>query len=138
MMIFVLIAATYTPICLIPLRGPWGWSLFSTIWGLALVGMILKIFWLQAPRWFSTSVYVLMGWVAIVGVIPLVKALNVDGFLWIVAGGLFYTVGAIVYALKRPDPWPHVVGFHEIFHIFVMLGSVSHYWVMYHYVAPFA
>lgn len=138
MMIFILIAATYTPICLIPLRGAWGWSLFGSIWGLAIVGIVLKIFWLQAPRWFSTSVYILMGWVAIVGILPLVKALHIDGFLWILAGGLFYTGGAVIYAVKKPDPWPRVFGFHEIFHIFVMLGSLSHYWVMYHYVAPFA
>ena len=137
MMIFILIAATYTPICLIPLRGPWGWSLFGSIWGLATLGIVLKIFWLQAPRWFSTSVYIVMGWVVVVGAWPLVKALHLDGFLWILAGGLFYTCGAIIYALKKPNPWPRVFGFHEIFHVFVMLGSLSHYWVMYRYVVPF-
>jgi hemolysin III len=136
-MIFILIAATYTPICLIPLRGPWGWSLFGSIWGLAMLGIFLKVFWLQAPRWFSTSVYILMGWVAIVGILPLVRALHIDGFLWILAGGLFYTSGAIIYAVRKPDPWPRFFGFHEVFHVFVMLGSLSHFWVMYRYVAPF-
>jgi hemolysin III len=137
MMIFVLIAATYTPICLIPLRGGWGWSLFGSVWALATLGIFMKIFWLSAPRWFSTMVYILMGWIAIVGVWPLIRALNVGGFLWILAGGLFYTTGAIIYALKRPDPWPRIFGFHEIFHIFVMLGSFSHFWVMYRYVTQF-
>jgi hemolysin III len=137
MMIFILIAATYTPICLISLKGVWGWSIFGSVWGLAVLGIFLKIFWLQAPRWFSTTVYVLMGWVAIVGVWPLIKALSLEGFLWILIGGLFYTFGAVIYALKKPNPWPRYFGFHEIFHIFVMLGSLSHFWVMYGYVAKF-
>ncbi|MBN2516696.1 MAG: hemolysin III family protein [Deltaproteobacteria bacterium] len=137
MMIFILIAATYTPICLISLKGVWGWSIFGSIWGLAFFGIFLKIFWLQAPRWFSTTVYVLMGWVAIVGVLPLIKALSLEGFLWVLIGGLFYTFGAVIYALKKPNPWPRYFGFHEIFHIFVMLGSLSHFWVMYAYVSKF-
>ena len=137
MMIFVLIAATYTPICLIPMRGPWGWSLFGSIWGLATLGIFLKFFWLQAPRWFSTMIYILMGWLIVVGIWPLIQALKLGGFMWVLIGGLFYTVGAIIYALRKPDPWPNIFGFHEIFHIFVMLGSFSHFWVMYRYVARF-
>jgi len=137
MMIFILIAATYTPICLIPMRGPWGWSLFGSIWGLATLGIFLKFFWLQAPRWFSTMIYILMGWLVVVGIWPLIQALKLGGFMWVLIGGLFYTVGAIIYALKKPDPWPNIFGFHEIFHIFVMLGSFSHFWVMYRYVARF-
>lgn len=138
MMIFILIAATYTPICLIPLRGVWGWSLFGSIWGMAILGIFLKVFWLKAPRWFSTGVYVVMGWLAIVGIWPLIRALKLGGFLWVLVGGLFYTVGAVIYALKKPDPWPHVFGFHEIFHVFVILGSFSHFWVMYRYVTKFS
>ena len=134
MMIFILIAATYTPICLIPMRGPWGWSLFGSVWGLATLGILLKFFWLQAPRWFSTMIYILMGWLVVVGIWPLIQALKLGGFMWVLIGGLFYTVGAIIYALKKPDPWPNIFGFHEIFHIFVMLGSFSHFWVMYRYV----
>ncbi len=136
-MIFVLIAATYTPVCLIPLRGAWGWSLFGSIWGLATLGIFMKFFWFQAPRWFSTMIYILMGWMVIVGIWPLIKAIHTGGFLWILIGGLFYTLGAIIYALKKPDPWPNIFGFHEIFHIFVMLGSFSHFWVMYRYVTKF-
>lgn len=137
MMIFILIAATYTPICLIPLRGPWGWSLFGGVWVLAVLGIVLKIFWLQSPRWFSTAVYMLMGWLAVAGVWPLINALKLGGFIWILAGGLFYTVGGVIYAIKRPDPWPNFFGFHEIFHVFVILGSASHFWVMYGYIAKY-
>jgi hemolysin III len=135
MMIFILIAATYTPVCLIPLRGPWGWSLFGSVWTLAILGIFLKLFWIQAPRWLSTTVYIVMGWLAVAGAWPLVKALHVGGFLWVLIGGLFYTIGAVIYVIKRPDPWPNIFGFHEIFHIFVILGSVSHFWVMYGYIA---
>jgi hemolysin III len=137
-MIFILIAATYTPVCLIPLRGQWGWSLFGSVWALAILGIFLKVFWLQAPRWFSTTIYIIMGWLAIAGVWPLIKALHVGGLFWVLMGGLFYTIGAVIYTIKLPNPWPNFFGFHEIFHIFVMLGSVSHFWVMYKYVAKFA
>jgi hemolysin III len=133
-MIFFLIAGTYTPICLIPLRGPWGWSLFGVVWGLAVAGLVLKLFWMQAPRWLSTGTYVLMGWLVLVGVYPLVRAMQPGALAWLLAGGLFYTAGGVIYALKRPDPWPARFGFHEIFHILVMLGTFSHFWVMYRYV----
>ena len=78
-----------------------------------------------------------MGWLAIAGVWPLIKALHLGGFIWVLMGGLFYTIGAVIYAVKLPNPWPNFFGFHEIFHIFVILGSVSHFWVMYEYVAKF-
>ncbi len=134
-MIFIMIAATYTPICLIPLRNSIGWELFSSVWGIAAVGLFLKIVWLQAQRWISVSVYILMGWLVVIGIFPLIEALNIQTLLWLLAGGLFYTFGAIIYAIKRPDPWPNRFGFHEIFHIFVMLGTMSHYIVMYSYIS---
>jgi len=137
-MIFFMIAGTYTPICLIPIRGAWGWSLFGTVWGLALTGLVLKLFWMNAPRWLSTANYLLMGWLVLVGVYPLVQALSTGALIWLLAGGLFYTAGGVIYALKRPDPWPSCFGFHEIFHILVMLGTFSHFWVMYRYVTSFA
>jgi hemolysin III len=137
MMIFLLIAASYTPVCLILLKGGWGWSLFGCIWGFAVLGILLKVFWLQAPRWLYTVVYIVMGWLAIVALWPLAKVLSLGGFLWLFAGGLFYTFGAVIYATKKPNPWPKVIGFHEIFHVFVMLGSFSHFWLMYRYIAPF-
>lgn len=133
-MIFVLIAATYTPVCLIPLRGPWGWSLFGSIWTLACVGMLIKLFWFQVPRWFSTVIYVGMGWLAIVAVYPLYESLQAGALLWLLAGGLFYTAGALIYAVRKPDFRPDVFGYHELFHVFVILGSVSHFWVMYEYI----
>jgi len=136
-MIFILIAATYTPICLIPLRGAWGWSLFGSIWGLATLGIFLKIFWLNAPRWFYTMVYILMGWLAIVGIWPIIHVLQPGGIVWLLIGGIFYTMGGLIYAVKKPDPWPDFIGFHEIFHVFVMMGSFSHFWLMYKYVMIF-
>jgi len=133
-MIFFYIAATYTPICLIPLRGPWGWSLFGVIWGLAIGGIFMKIFWLSAPRWFSTLVYLAMGWLALVGVYPLVQSLPWEALLWLAGGGIIYSIGAVVYAIKWPDPFPERFGFHEIFHLFVIGGSACHFALMYWYV----
>jgi hemolysin III len=133
-MIFIMIAATYTPVCLIPLRDSIGWELFFSVWGIAAVGLFVKVFWLQAPRWLSVSMYVIMGWLAILGIVPIIKALQPGGVFWMVSGGLFYTVGAVIYAVKRPNPWPNRFGFHEIFHIFVMLGSFSHFIMMYRYI----
>jgi hemolysin III len=133
-MIFVYIAATYTPICLIPLRGPWGWSIFGVVWGLALSGVALKVFWLHAPRWFSTAIYLAMGWLMLVGIYPLMQNLEIAALAWLVAGGIVYSVGAVIYAVKWPDPLPGIFGFHEIFHLFVIGGSACHYVVMYWYV----
>ncbi len=133
-LIFFLIAGTYTPICLLPLRGPWGWSLFGCIWGLALVGIVTKIFWLNAPRWLSTVVYIAMGWLVAIATQPLLQTVPLGGVGWLLAGGLFYTVGAVIYGLKRPNPFPDVFGFHEIFHLFVLLGSFCHFWMMYQYI----
>jgi hemolysin III len=131
-MIFILIAATYTPICLLPLRGPWGWSLFGTVWGIAFIGAFFKLFWLGAPRWLSTVIYIIMGWVVMVAIWPLSQAMEVGGLVWLALGGMAYTVGAVIYGLKRPNM--HWMGFHEIFHVFCVLGSVCHYWVMYRYI----
>jgi hemolysin III len=133
-MIFVFISATYTPICLIILGGTWGWSIFATVWGLTFIGLFLKIFWLDAPRILYTSIYLLMGWIIVVGIWPLYQAFSSQGLFWLAMGGIFYSIGAVVYALKKPDPWPGVFGFHEIFHIFVLLGSLSHFIMIYYYV----
>jgi hemolysin III len=133
-MIFVLIAATYTPFCLIPFRGIFGWSLFACIWSIAVFGTVFKMFWIHAPRWISAAVYVCMGWLAIVGIVPIIKTLQPGAVFWLFTGGLLYSTGALIYALKRPNPWPKCFGFHEIFHIFVILGSSAHFWVLYKYV----
>jgi hemolysin III len=133
-MIFVYIAATYTPICLITLRGPWGWSIFGVVWGIALAGIMLKAFWITAPRWLSTAIYLAMGWIALAGIYPLTQSLPPTALAWLVGGGLTYSLGAVVYALKWPNPFPGYLGFHEIFHLFVIGGSACHFILMYRFI----
>ncbi len=130
-MIFVLIAATYTPLCLISLRGVWGWSLFGVVWAFAIVGIFIKIFWMNVSRWVSTSLYLIMGWIAVVAIWPLLNVLQSSELMLLVAGGMFYTVGAVIYALKKPVILSGFLGFHEIFHIFVALGSFAHFLLIY-------
>lgn len=128
--IFVLIAGSYTPISLITLteRHPTlGWTLFAVVWGVALLGVLFKVAWIGAPRWVSTGLYLVMGWMAIVAIGPLVAAWPAPALAWLIAGGVAYTVGAVVYATKRPDPFPRVFGYHELWHLFVLAGSVSHF-----------
>ncbi|WP_031515391.1 PAQR family membrane homeostasis protein TrhA [Desulfofalx alkaliphila] len=134
MMIYVLIAGTYTPVCLVPLRGAWGWSLLGSIWGLALVGIIMKAVWINKPRWLSTLFYVLMGWLVVIAFYPLIKNIPIGGIAWLVAGGVVYTLGAVIYGFKWPNINCKAFGFHEIFHLFVMAGSFCHFWLMYQYV----
>ena len=137
-MIYILIAASYTPVCLVSLRGPWGWSLFGVIWGLAVLGTILSAIWIKAPRAITTAIYIIMGWAVIIAIYPLIQvfkeANSLQSLIWLVAGGIFYTIGGIIYALKIPKTKWKGFGFHEIFHIFVMLGSACHYWFVIRYV----
>ncbi|MFO7749669.1 MAG: hemolysin III family protein [Desulfobacteraceae bacterium] len=133
-MIFMLIAGTYTPICLVPLRGGLGWTLFGIVWGMAVAGTFLKLYFIHAPRWLSTSIYLVMGWLCIIAVIPLFRILEPGCMGWLAAGGVFYSLGAVVYGVKRPDPWPGCFGFHEIWHLFVMAGSFCHFWVAFAYI----
>lgn len=130
-MIFVLIAGTYTPICLVALRGPVGWALFAIVWALAIGGVFFKVFYLNAPRWAYTAVYLLMGWVAVFVVMPLVRAVGWRTVSWLFIGGVFYSIGAVIYGLKKPNLIPGWLGFHEIFHIFILLGSLSHFYLIY-------
>ena len=133
-MIYVLIAGTYTPICLIALKGTTGTLLFLGIWLLAFIGILLKIVWFDAPRLLYTSFYVLMGWISVIAIVPIVKAISIGGFMWLLSGGLFYTAGAIIYATKRPKINLPLFGFHEIFHIFILLGSLCHFVLMFKYI----
>lgn len=126
-MIFVLIAGTYTPFCLLPLRGVWGWSIFGAIWALAILGLVMSLFWIDSPRWLSTGIYVLMGWLIIIAIYPLSQAVTGASLTWLVVGGVLYTGGAVLYATKWPNPWPGKFGFHEIWHLFVMAGSLAHF-----------
>lgn len=125
-MIFSLIAGTYTPACLIPLRGVLGWIILFVVWGAAIAGTFLKLFWPTAPRLFSTLVYLIMGWLGIVVVVPLFRALTATAFALLLLGGISYTIGAIVYVSKLPRLYPRYFGFHEVFHVFVLLGSTFH------------
>lgn len=125
-MIFSLIAGTYTPTCLIPLRGPWGWSILGVVWGIALLGVFMKIFWINAPRLLSTAIYLIMGWVGAVAFLPLVRALSTAAFVLLALGGAAYTMGAIIYAAEKPNFSLRHFGFHELFHLFVMAGSAFH------------
>ena len=137
MMIYVLIAASYTPICLGPIRGPWGFSILGVVWGLAILGIILTAVFLQAPRWLTTSIYIAMGWLVIVMAYPLLttfKELNaLYSLIWLLIGGIFYTIGGVIYGLKKAPFTTKHFGFHEIFHIFVLFGSICQYWFIFRY-----
>lgn len=136
MMIFVLIAGTYTPICLLVLQGKTGMLMLSLVWGIAIVGILLKAFWINCPKWFSSIIYIAMGWVCLLVFPALIEKLSTAAFLWLLAGGILYTVGGVVYALKlKAFNCVHkYFGSHEIFHLFVMAGSFCHFVVMYCYI----
>ena len=134
-MIFVLIAGSYTPYCLVALRGPWGYGLLAAVWGIAALGIVLKIFWLGAPRWLYTGFYLFMGWLVVVAIVPLVQNVPRQALLWLAVGGLLYTVGAVFYGTKWPKLRPGVFGFHEIWHLFVIGGSFAHFWSVFRYVS---
>jgi hemolysin III len=136
MSIFVLIAGTYTPICVLALEGGWRVGLLGAVWTLALAGVLLKLFWMEAPRWLSVALYLGMGWVAVAAASAIFRAVPAGGMAWILAGGLVYSVGALIYGLKRPNPVPGVFGFHELWHLFVLGGSACHFWAMLRYIAP--
>ena len=132
-MIFILIAGSYTPFCMLALTGIWKWSIITVVWSLAIIGITLKMFWMNMPRWFSTGLYIGMGWIALFALKPLYDSLSLFGFLFLLLGGIMYTIGGIIYGLKKPNFSPDF-GFHEIFHIFVLLGSFCHYWAILKYV----
>ncbi len=137
MMIFVLIAGSYTPVCLIILGGKLGYALLGTVWSIALVGMTIKALWVTCPKWFSSIIYIAMGWVVVFAFGPLYSTLPLGGFLWLLAGGIIYTIGGVIYALKLPlfNAKHKQFGSHEIFHLFVMGGSICHFIFMFLYVA---
>lgn len=137
MMISVLIAGTYTPVCLIALGGRTGTGLLILIWSLALAGIIFKAFWVTCPKWISSVLYLVMGWLCIIALPQLLAALPAPAFMWLLAGGLMYTIGGVIYALKLPlfNRRHKNFGSHEIFHLFVMAGSFCHFMMMYLYLA---
>lgn len=137
MMIFVLIAGSYTPVCMIILDERSGYSLLALVWGIALAGMLIKACWITCPKWFSSVIYIAMGWVCLLVFGQLLSTLPTGAFLLLLIGGLIYTAGGIIYALKLPlfNSRHKDFGSHEVFHLFVMAGSVCHFLCMYMYVA---
>jgi hemolysin III len=133
-MIFILIAGTYTPFCFISLNGKTGAILFSIIAGIAVCGVVFKMVWFHCPRWISTALYIAMGWMVVFVFSPLAGSLNPVGLFLLILGGVFYTVGGVIYGAKpKMFKFKHW-GFHEIFHIFIMLGSLSHFLSVFLYV----
>ncbi len=130
MMIYVFIAGTYTPICVLALGGKLGWALCIAVWVIATAGVILKIAWMQAPRWLYLITYLGMGWIGVLFLPQVASAMSGGALAWLVAGGLFYTIGAIIYAARRPVLIPGWLGFHEIWHFCVIGGAFSHFWVI--------
>ena len=125
-MIFILIAGTYTPFCL-DVRLEWGISLLAVVWTLAGAGALLKLVWPDGPRWLSVVLYVGLGWIALAGASEVLARYSATPITLLVLGGALYTIGGIIYALQRPDPWPRIFGYHEVFHAFVVAGSAVHY-----------
>lgn len=133
-MIFVLIAGTYTPLCLISLQGVTGWVLFAVISSIAIAGVTFKLVWFHSPRWLSTALYIVMGWIVVFYSPALAPIIGMNGMTLLILGGLFYTVGAFIYWLKPKFLSFKHMGFHEIFHIFILFGSLFHFFCIYRYV----
>ena len=138
-MIYVLIAGSYTPLALLVLPPAWGWSIFGAIWGLALIGIFLKIFRVRIPRWLPTFMYLLMGWLIVVAFVPLRALIPATGIFWLATGGVLYTIGTLFFALsshKNYQPKHRWFTFHDAFHVLAMGGSISHFWFMFHFILP--
>lgn len=137
MMIFLLIAGSYTPICLVVLERPIGLYLCALVWTIAIIGIIIKAFWITCPKWFSSLLYIAMGWICVLAFTQILNSLSPAAFGWLLAGGIIYTIGGVIYALKLPifNNRHKYFGSHEIFHLFVMGGSICHFILMYVFVA---
>ena len=133
-MVIVLIAGTYTPVCLIALHGVWRWGLLGVIWGLVLAGLIMMTRWMNAPRWASTTFYILLGWVGVLAAPALFRALPPAGVMWMLAGGAVYTVGAFIFIFERPNLIPGTFDAHSLWHLFVLGGSACCFWLIVRYV----
>jgi len=134
--IFIFIAASYTPVALLVLDGPTGWALLAAAWAGALAGVALSLAWIGAPRVLFAATYVALGWIALMALPELVARLPVAPLVLMGGGGVLYTVGAVVYATRRPDPWPRVFGFHEVFHAFVIAAAAMHFVAMAGWIIP--
>lgn len=125
--IYVLIAGTYTPFCINAFEGFWKWGMLSIIWSLALIGIVVKIFYIRAPRWLNAGIYIVMGWLSVLSAGEMLAALPAWVFIWLITGGVIYTLGAVVYMTKIFNFKPGVFGFHEVWHIFVLLAAAAHF-----------
>jgi hemolysin III len=134
--IYILIAGTYTPFCFNLFTGFWQWGMLILIWGLAFIGVAVKLLWMDAPRWLYTGVYIAMGWLALLGGKELLATLPTGAIVWLLIGGITFTVGAIIYATKTFNFFPGIFGFHEVWHIFVILGALAHFIGVLVYIAP--
>lgn len=135
-MIFALIAGTYTPFCLIVLGNAWGITMLALVWSFAGVGMLTLVLWPSAPRWLAVALYMAVGWLALIPAVEIFSRMHAGAIATVLFGGLLYSAGAVVYAMKRPNPFPRVFGFHEIFHVFVIAGSLVHFTLIAVYVLP--
>lgn len=138
-MIFVLIAGSYTPVCLLALGGKTGIILLALVWAVAIVGIIFKMFWVTCPKWVSSVMYIAMGWMCVIAFTPIMNSLTKEQFYWLLVGGIIYTVGGVLYAIKTPrvlafNARHKCFGTHEIFHVFVMLGSLCHFVMLYNFI----
>ncbi|HEY8271545.1 MAG TPA: hemolysin III family protein [Pseudobdellovibrionaceae bacterium] len=129
--IFLLIAGTGTPICLLGMRSESGLRLFWVFWSMAIAGIFKELLWIQAPKWLSAGFYVIMGWAGIPYLSEMSKALGGMNISFMIAGGIIYTIGAVIYAIKKPNPFPKAFGYHEIFHILIMIAAIFHFIVIY-------
>ncbi|AQS56785.1 PAQR family membrane homeostasis protein TrhA [Novibacillus thermophilus] len=134
--IYVFIAGSYTPVFYYGLEGSWRWTMLSAVWVLAFVGIVIKLAFVQTPRLISTAFYVTLGWIAVVPFVQLVDNLPLGAIVLMMAGGIAYTIGAVIYATKSFDFYPNRFGFHEIFHLFVMAGSILHFIMMVAFIVP--
>ena len=125
--IFLLIAGTYTPFCVNAFSGFFRWGLLAIVWSIALIGILVKVFWIGAPRWLNALIYVIMGWLGVSAVGQMTSALTPFALTWLLTGGIIYTLGAVVYATKMFNFVPGKFGFHEVWHIFVLLGALAHF-----------
>lgn len=133
--IYLLIAGTYTPICVYFFHGFWQYGMLILIWSLAIIGIIVKLFVINAPRWVTAGIYLVMGWLAIMGIQEILRTMPTAAIIWMIIGGLFYSLGAIIYITKFFDFAPGIFGFHEVWHIFVILGAFSHFYLILRFIA---
>lgn len=133
--VFFLIAGTVTPLVLVLYRTPYGWAVLGTVWGIAVLGIVLRSVWRHLPKYVTNTLFIALGWLPVALVLTDVP-LPLDGLVLMAAGGLVYSAGFVVYVLERPNPWPGVVGFHELWHLLVVLAAGLHFVLMYGYVLP--